>query len=670
MLRRVLLTVVGVGLAAGPAQPAAAASPAPAHRAARAVPARVAGVDVSQWQEVVDWPRVATTKVRFVIMRATRSTDFIDPTYVTNLTGATTAGLSVGSYHRATPSATPGDARAEADHFLDVARNAPGDVLPVLDIEETGGLAPPDLVDWVRGWVVRVRNQLGVRPMLYASPNFWRVNMGDTLWFANQGYPLWIAHWGVSSPAVPADDWGGAGWTFWQWTNTGHVAGIDPNVDRDRFNGSDLVAGEIASLTVTSTAGGTVTGDRIDCGGGASDCSRLANPGDDLTLTATPGPDATLLGWTGACASAGTSPTCDVNVLGTRTAAAVFGYPVDVELTGTGLGAVVSTPTGLECPGPSCSSVFPAGEDVTLTATPDSASGFVSWGGACAGPVHTCTLTVDGPRSVTARFDATQQLEQDGAGTAFAWGTRTDPGAIGGSYRWEHRKGATASLAFTGGAVTLFTMGGPAFGRARLSIDGVPVDTIDGYARRSGPRPGHRLDGLGPGPHVLTVTVLGTARPKATGTRVGVDAIRAGGELHGNPRPSPSTWATVVDASASGGTLATSGVAGAAATLRFTGTGVTLRTVRGPSMGRAELWIDGVLVRTLDLSAPATTYGVQRTVTGLADASHVVRLVVRGRARRERRGHGHRGGRLDRPVGSLARRIGSWTCPACRVVLG
>ena len=73
-----------------------------------------------------------------------------------------------------------------------------------------------------------------------------------------------------------------------------------------------------------------------------------------------------------------------------------------------------------------------------------------------------------------------------------------------------------------------------------------------------------------------------------------------------------------------------SDVAGATATLRFTGTGVTLRTVRGRSMGRAELWVDGVLVRTLDLSAPTSAYGVQRTVTGLADASHVVRLVVLG----------------------------------------
>ena len=65
-----------------------------------------------------------------------------------------------------------------------------------------------------------------MKPLIYTSPNFWLANMGNTRWFADHGYPLWIAHWGVSAPSVPADNWGGNGWTYWQWTSTGHVAGI------------------------------------------------------------------------------------------------------------------------------------------------------------------------------------------------------------------------------------------------------------------------------------------------------------------------------------------------------------------------------------------------------------------------------------------------------------
>jgi hypothetical protein len=81
----------------------------------------------------------------------------------------------------------------------------------------------------------------------------------------------------------------------------------------------------------------------------------------------------------------------------------------------------------------------------------------------------------------------------------------------------------------------------------------------------------------------------------------------------------------------------TSDVAGAEARLAFTGTGVTLLTKRGPSMGFAELWIDGSRVVTWDLSASTGAF-VRRSVTGLDDADHVVRLVVTGRSGAHGRG--------------------------------
>ena len=66
---------------------------------------------------------------------------------------------------------------------------------------------------------------------------------------------LWVAHWGVRSPTVPANDWGGHGWTYWQWTDCWHVQGISGCVDGDRYNGTDLVGGEIAQLSVSVPGG-------------------------------------------------------------------------------------------------------------------------------------------------------------------------------------------------------------------------------------------------------------------------------------------------------------------------------------------------------------------------------------------------------------------------------
>jgi hypothetical protein len=308
----------------------------------------------------------------------------------------------------------------------------------------------------------------------------------------------------------------------------------------------------------------------------------------------------------------------------------VFGYPLRVALGGSGSGSVGSAPPGIDCPATSCAATFPAASDVELSAHPDSASGFVAWGGACAGPTPSCVVTIDGPTDVSARFDATVALEEDGAGTAYTWGRRTDRRALGGSYRWERRAGATTSFGFTGGAVSLFTIEGPSFGRGRIAIDGATVDTFDGYAGDPGRGDRLRFEDLGHGHHTLTVTVLGTARPKATGTRVGVDGLRASGVLDASPDPTASTWGPVTDGSASGGTYVASEAPGATAAIRFRGTGITLRTLRGPALGVVELWVDGSRRRTWDLSAASWSYGVRRTLTGLTDGTHVARLVVVG----------------------------------------
>jgi GH25 family lysozyme M1 (1,4-beta-N-acetylmuramidase) len=596
---------------------------------ASAVPAgMLAGIDVSHWQAAIDWPAVAATNVRFVIARATQGTA-VDPTYAQNLAGATENGIAVGTYHVAVPSAATGDAIAEADAFVAAARNASGDILPVLDIEDTGALSVADLQDWVRQWLREVRSALGVRPMIYTSPSFWHDSMGDTEWFANHGYALWIAHWAVKVPTVPANDWGGHGWTFWQWSSCWAVSGITGCVDGDRFLGTDLMNGEISKFTVTPAGGGIVTGARISCGDGSSLCSRLANPGDPLTLTAIPDEGAVFMGWTGACALAVVSPTCTVTALGVIDTSGVFGYPVAVLGTGTGAGTVVSSPGGIAC-GSACSALFESGTGLTFTAAPDSASSFGAWGGDCGGTDPTCVLTVSSPIDVVARFDALVQQEEDGAGTRFVWGRQIDPRAIGGSYLLDHRTGASETFAFRGHGVTLYTISGPQMGKARVDIDGTLAGTFNGYAASFTSGVAREFTGLGAGDHTITITALGTRSSSATGTQVGIDALRAGGTLHRTPKPTGGTWSRVAAASAGGGGYVVNDVAGATATLGFTGTGATWVTVSGPSMGRAEIWIDGTFVRRVDLYSSTRVFGVERSVSGMSDGPHVMRISALG----------------------------------------
>ena len=89
-------------------------------------------------------------------------------------------------------------------------------------------------------------------------------------------------------------------------------------------------------------------------------------------------------------------------------------YKVAVNKTGTGLGAVSSNDLAISCGG-TCSSNFPVGTTLQLTAAPWGASQFVDWSGACSGSVPTCTVTVDAAKNVTARFVTTEMNNSFGA---------------------------------------------------------------------------------------------------------------------------------------------------------------------------------------------------------------------------------------------------------------
>ncbi len=202
----------------------------------------IEGIDVSHWQDTIDWVKVAADGKRFAFMKASEGVKYVDPTYTTNRAQANLNGLKVGAYHFAKPGTGTNDAVTEADHFIATANWAGGDLLPVLDLEVTGGLNDANLQAWVKKFLDRIYAKTGVKAMIYTSPSFWKNNMGDTQQFAKDGYrALWIAHWTTApSATVPAANWFGNGWTFWQYTSDGAVPGISGRVDLDRYRYADF----------------------------------------------------------------------------------------------------------------------------------------------------------------------------------------------------------------------------------------------------------------------------------------------------------------------------------------------------------------------------------------------------------------------------------------------
>jgi GH25 family lysozyme M1 (1,4-beta-N-acetylmuramidase) len=229
----------------------------------------VKGIDVSHYQGRITWTKVANASITFAFGKATEGTTYTDPTYTTNRTGAESAGITFGGYHFGRPAGS-GDAGlianaiAQADYFLDVAEPQEGELPPVLDLETKGNLATAALQKWTSAWLQQIAARTGVAGLVYASPSFWKTALGDTLSVAAAGNPLWIAHWTTNaSPLVPAESWGGRSWTFWQYSSHGRVAGIGPQVDLDRFKGTDPLSVAIGSYPVgppTPSATPTIVG--------------------------------------------------------------------------------------------------------------------------------------------------------------------------------------------------------------------------------------------------------------------------------------------------------------------------------------------------------------------------------------------------------------------------
>lgn len=176
------------------------------------------------------------------------------------------------------------------------------------------------------------------------------------------------------------------------------------------------------SVNVTGDAsnnGGSVVGGSIDCDPADTTCTWDVTTGSTVTLVEKPEAGFAFAGWGGACS--GTAKSCTVSMSSAQSVNAAFvaaatSQTLTVSVTGNGTvtgGGISCTSAG----GATCTANEPTGSDVTLTATPGSASGFSGWGGACAGTTLTCTVSMDSAKSVTAAFSGTGS---GGGGTTFS----------------------------------------------------------------------------------------------------------------------------------------------------------------------------------------------------------------------------------------------------------
>lgn len=191
------------------------------------------GIDVSKYQETIDWSKVANKDpIKFCYCRASLGKSDRDPQFKRNWQGSGELGLLRGAYHAMWPGRTP---QEQYDNFMGAYSPSPGDLVPMLDVEKYYKTIPVnDFVKDVKELLKLVSDAVGRKVFLYTANWFWQ-SLGNPP--PIDDYPLWVAYYNPDTAPVLPHGW--SSYQIWQYTDKGKVPGITENsCDMDRFVGT------------------------------------------------------------------------------------------------------------------------------------------------------------------------------------------------------------------------------------------------------------------------------------------------------------------------------------------------------------------------------------------------------------------------------------------------
>jgi lysozyme len=192
------------------------------------------GIDVSSYQKLIDWKRVAQTGTyTFAFIKATEGTTYQDAYFQTNWRGAKAQGLLRGAYHFYLASLTGAE---QADNYITMVPKEAGMLPPVLDLEVSGKDRKAMLRE-INVFLDRLEYHYGMKPIIYTDLDRYAEYIKGHF----EAYPIWIgeALFPIQWSHIPR-------WTFWQYCDRGHVPGISEPVDLNVFSAGRDKLNELA----------------------------------------------------------------------------------------------------------------------------------------------------------------------------------------------------------------------------------------------------------------------------------------------------------------------------------------------------------------------------------------------------------------------------------------
>lgn len=187
----------------------------------------IEGIDISKYQRYIGWDLVAAQGFDFAIVKASEGANLTDTHFGQNWSSIKQVGMRRGAYHFFRPNIS---ALAQAKNYLDKVPLEPGDLPPVLDVEEDDGASREMIISRMQAWLDIVEARYKVKPIIYTNLKFYYNYVAGNF----DQYPLWIAKYNSVPPQLVNDKQ----LKIWQYGHKGRVDGIEGHVDLNVFIGS------------------------------------------------------------------------------------------------------------------------------------------------------------------------------------------------------------------------------------------------------------------------------------------------------------------------------------------------------------------------------------------------------------------------------------------------
>ena len=183
------------------------------------------GIDVSAWQEKIDWEKVAAAGVKFAIIRCGYGKNYEsqdDEYFARNVAECERLGIPYGVYLYSYATSVAA-AKSEAAHVLRLIKGKKPQYPVYYDLEDantTGKLSNAAILDIAKAWTEEIE-AAGFTAGIYANL-YWNEKKLTDSWYNTKS--RWIAQYNSEC------EYGGK-YDIWQYSSKGKVNGVSGNCD-------------------------------------------------------------------------------------------------------------------------------------------------------------------------------------------------------------------------------------------------------------------------------------------------------------------------------------------------------------------------------------------------------------------------------------------------------